>query len=509
MTLSSRRMDRGRLGGRRGAAPLATLLLCLAFFASLVPATVADPASPDPSGGSGPAIPSQGQVDRARAQAAGKAAAVSAISTRLLLADQRLEAAAVQAEEASEAYNGALWRLHQATMAYDAARSDASRARRTVDVQRDRIGALVAQSYQNGGDLSAVTAMLGADGPEGVLDQYAAFAGASSSLQADFQRFTATDSLARVFESEARHAKAQQARMTAAARRAQAEAASAAQAARTQQSVIAGEKAGLLQELARAQHISVALAGKRQAALAEIAQRRAQERARQAALAAARELAREQAQKAQEKAAQEKAAQEKAAQAAAAAQQAAESQSAGPAPQAPGEQPSSSSGAASAPGTAKPAPQPAPAPAPTSASAPTPAPTSAPAPAPAPVPAPGGGAQQAISFAKAQLGEPYQWGAAGPGSWDCSGLTMAAWGSAGRSLPHYSVAQYAAGTPITVADLQPGDLVFWSSNGQPSGIHHVALYLGGGQIIHAPRTGRPVEIDDMYYWIPPTLFVRV
>ncbi len=51
--------------------------------------------------------------------------------------------------------------------------------------------------------------------------------------------------------------------------------------------------------------------------------------------------------------------------------------------------------------------------------------------------------------------------------------------------------------------------MFWSSNGAPSGIHHVAMYIGNGQIIHAPRTGRPVEIDDMYYWIPPTFFTRV
>jgi cell wall-associated NlpC family hydrolase len=84
-----------------------------------------------------------------------------------------------------------------------------------------------------------------------------------------------------------------------------------------------------------------------------------------------------------------------------------------------------------------------------------------------------------------------------------------AWASAGRSLPHYSVAQYSAGTPVAVSDLRPGDLVFWSSNGAASGIHHVAMYIGGGQIIHAPRTGRPVEIDSMYYWVPPDFFVRV
>ena len=86
---------------------------------------------------------------------------------------------------------------------------------------------------------------------------------------------------------------------------------------------------------------------------------------------------------------------------------------------------------------------------------------------------------------------------------------MAAWNAGGRSLPHYSVAQYESTTPISVSDLRPGDLVFWSSNGSPSGIHHVALYIGGGQILHAPRTGRPVAIDSMYYWIPPNFFTRV
>jgi cell wall-associated NlpC family hydrolase len=114
-----------------------------------------------------------------------------------------------------------------------------------------------------------------------------------------------------------------------------------------------------------------------------------------------------------------------------------------------------------------------------------------------------------LAFAKAQVGEPYQWGAAGPDSWDCSGLTMRAWETAGVSLPHYTVAQYQAGTPISAGELRPGDLVFWSSSSSPDGIHHVALYLGDGMIVHAPRTGRDVSIESMYYWIPPTHFSRV
>ena len=88
-------------------------------------------------------------------------------------------------------------------------------------------------------------------------------------------------------------------------------------------------------------------------------------------------------------------------------------------------------------------------------------------------------------------------------------MLLGASGAAGVSLPHYSVAQYEAGTPISASSLRPGDLVFWGSSGSPSSIHHVAMYLGGGQIIHAPRTGRPVSVESMYYWTPPNFFARV
>ena len=105
-------------------------------------------------------------------------------------------------------------------------------------------------------------------------------------------------------------------------------------------------------------------------------------------------------------------------------------------------------------------------------------------------PATSGDAAAAIAFARAQLGEPYQYGAAGPNSWDCSGLTMMAWQAGGKSLPHYSVAQYQQSTPISLAQLQPGDLLFWGDGG-PTSIYHVAIYTGDGMMIHAPgRAGR-------------------
>jgi len=116
------------------------------------------------------------------------------------------------------------------------------------------------------------------------------------------------------------------------------------------------------------------------------------------------------------------------------------------------------------------------------------------------------GASKAIAFAKQQLGEPYLWAAAGPDKWDCSGLTMMAWKAGGVALPHYSAAQYQLTVHIGVGDLRPGDLVFWGTS--PNTIHHVAMYIGDGKIIQAPRTGSYVEISGMYDWIPPNFFGR-
>ena len=85
---------------------------------------------------------------------------------------------------------------------------------------------------------------------------------------------------------------------------------------------------------------------------------------------------------------------------------------------------------------------------------------------------------------------------------------MRAWQAGGKSLPHYSVAQYAAvDADHRSAELQPGDLVFWG-DGSPSSIYHVAIYTGNGMMIHAPRPGRSVEEVSMYYWITPNFFAR-
>lgn len=136
-----------------------------------------------------------------------------------------------------------------------------------------------------------------------------------------------------------------------------------------------------------------------------------------------------------------------------------------------------------------------------------PAPTSEPPPPADPPPAPGNKVETAIAFAKKQLGEPYVWGGAGPSKWDCSGLTMRAWQAAGVDLPHYAGSQYTLTKRVSVDHIRRGDLLFWSNGGAGS-IYHVALYLGDGQMIQAPRPGRGVEIVSLSYWIQPDLASR-
>lgn len=103
--------------------------------------------------------------------------------------------------------------------------------------------------------------------------------------------------------------------------------------------------------------------------------------------------------------------------------------------------------------------------------------------------------QKVISVAKAQMGKPYRWGATGPSSFDCSGLMQYAFkNGAGVSLPRVSRDQATVGKKVSKAELQPGDLVFFAKGGR---IHHVGMYLGNDQYIHAPQTGDVVKISKL------------
>jgi cell wall-associated NlpC family hydrolase len=105
----------------------------------------------------------------------------------------------------------------------------------------------------------------------------------------------------------------------------------------------------------------------------------------------------------------------------------------------------------------------------------------------------------AANWALTQLGKPYQWGAAGPGSYDCSGLTMEAWAHAGVSLLHYTGYQWDEGPHVPLDELQRGDLLFYATNNSdPATIHHVGIYIGNGMMVDAPYTGAFVRIDSIY-----------
>ncbi|MFD7664905.1 NlpC/P60 family protein [Streptomyces sp. NPDC059788] len=103
-------------------------------------------------------------------------------------------------------------------------------------------------------------------------------------------------------------------------------------------------------------------------------------------------------------------------------------------------------------------------------------------------------AAKALAFARAQMGKPYVWGATGPNSYDCSGLTQAAWKAAGVSLPRTTWDQVKAGDRVATQDLKPGDLVFFYDD-----ISHVGMYIGDGKMIHAPKPGASVRVESIYY----------
>ncbi|MEV0167450.1 C40 family peptidase [Nonomuraea fuscirosea] len=103
-----------------------------------------------------------------------------------------------------------------------------------------------------------------------------------------------------------------------------------------------------------------------------------------------------------------------------------------------------------------------------------------------------GKAAQAARWALTQQLKPYVWGAEGPSSYDCSGLVMAAYQKVGISLPHYTGSQWTAGRHVTRSEMRVGDLVFFYGD-----LHHVGIYLGGGMMVHAPRTGDVVRIASL------------
>jgi cell wall-associated NlpC family hydrolase len=394
---------------RSGAAAVAVL-------ATVVTSTVAAQAA---TSGHSP-YPSQQQVDHARAQVQQKLKGVKAIEAALAQAQTAAQNANTKAEIAAEQYNGAMWKLGLAQDQSRRATEAAKVAQKRVADQRDNIGRLAAQSYQNSTDFTSLNAVLGGATPTEMLQRAGVVQMANAPMQAAFKEFQTLSDAAKVAQAKARQAElAQQALASQAAAAKDAAAGLAAAAAKTEQSV-ATQRTALLNQLAQAQHVSVALATERQNALEAIARERAAARARAEAIARAKQEAQQ-----------------------------------------------NSGGSGSGGGSYTPPPN-------------------------------VRGIQRVIDFARAQLGKPYVWAGAGPDVWDCSGLTMMAFRQIGIYLPHYAASQYTMGTPVPVSQAQPGDLLFWTSDGSVAGIHHVALYIGNGTFIEAPHTGANVRYDTLY-----------
>lgn len=475
--------------------------IAIAVLTTLV-ATIAGPVA------TAAAFPSDRDLERAREaeRVAGDAAADT--ERRLAALVVRTDELAETAARAAEVYNGARFALAEAEAAEREAADQARRAARVAEQAHTDLGRVAAATYRSGGQFASLGLVLEAAGTEHFLDGAAALRTVTRSQGVAYRRAADASAVAEHAAADAEKALAGREAAARAAERASADAAARVAAQESQLAAAEQEREALLAELAAARGTTVALEEERQAAVEAAA---AAERERRARRQAERE--------------QEAASPDPAADRGDDGGGSTDEPTGGATGSAPPDDRTSAPDAEPAPATTSPpTPRPAsttsaPAPVPPRSPSPSASPTSSsPAPvkpsptatgAPAPPAVNVSAAERAIAYARAQLGKPYQWGGAGPDTFDCSGLTMRAWQQGGKQLPHWSVAQAREVSRVSYADLRPGDLIFWSDDGQASGTYHVALYVGGGQMIHAPRPGKNVEVQSVFYWRTPSFYGRV
>ena len=426
------------------------------FRAQLVIATGAALAlvvtTPTISAQADPVYPSAGQVSGAKAAVGDKAAQVAAVEAQLMVSNARLAEVQKTADVANEQYNLARILLKQRTDAAKAAGERAAAAQKIADSASDKLGQFAATAYRQGGNLGQLEAFLSSKGPQDVLDRAAGIQLITDIRSLIMQDADASSVVAAVLRRLAAQAQAQQVAAAQTAESARASAQAQVESAAAETANIQNQQSAMIAQLATLRSTSVALERARQDGLKTAARARAAAAAK--AAAQARSVVQAQA------AAQARAGRYAVQRQAAAAAEAQSLRQLAP------NQPVRSS------------------------QAPDPAP-SAPSPiSDAPVPS-RGGVSAVIAFARAQIGKPYQWGAAGPDTFDCSGLTLMAWARAGVNLSHYTGYQWAETRRVLLSDLQPGDLVFFGDSGPTS--HHMGLYVGNDMMIEAPYTGAYVR----------------
>ena len=433
--------------------------------------------------------PSQDDINKSKQKEASTSASIASLEARLATLKANTENATMKAQIATEDYLQSLDALNKAKAATAAARAKATAATKQTHQARKSLSDVVVQTYQDGGNpFDIVSPYLTGRSLGDIASQKAALDRAGENTDAKLQKVQALQSVATTMEGIAAQKESAQRTATQKTEATKNTAQAAANAAQAAQSQATSQRANLISQLAAQRNTTVALETQRQEQLEQAEQNRKNEEARkQAQQAAAQAKAKEEQEKQNEAKAKE---------------------TASPTPSQPDPQPSQTATPEPAPSqttTPEPAPspsetsQPAPAPAPEPEPAPAPTPEPDPEPEPDPTPAPSGGADVAIAKAYTFIGVDYVWGGESYSGVDCSGLAMLSWAAAGVSLTHSSRAQYWEGTHVSLDSVQPGDLIFWSSDGSAGSIYHVAIYLGNDQMIEAPTFGVPVRVTGVRY----------
>lgn len=433
--------------------------------------------------------PSQDDINKSKQKEASTSASIASLEARLATLKANTENATMKAQIATEDYLQSLDALNKAKAATAAARAKATAATKQTHQARKSLSDVVVQTYQDGGNpFDIVSPYLTGRSLGDIASQKAALDRAGENTDAKLQKVQALQSVATTMEGIAAQKESAQRTATQKTEATKNAAQAAANAAQAAQSQATSQRANLISQLAAQRNTTVALETQRQEQLEQAEQNRKNEEARkQAQQAAAQAKAKEEQEKQNEAKAKE---------------------TASPTPSQPDPQPSQTAAPEPAPSqttTPEPAPspsetsQPAPAPAPEPEPAPAPTPEPDPEPEPDPTPAPSGGADVAIAKAYTFIGVDYVWGGESYSGVDCSGLAMLSWAAAGVSLTHSSRAQYWEGTHVSLDSAQPGDLIFWSSDGSAGSIYHVAIYLGNDQMIEAATFGVPVRVTGVRY----------
>lgn len=402
---------------------------------------------------------SDDDVDEARAAVAGTAAQVAAIDLQLAEQSAALDQAWVAVAQAAEDYTVAIVARDAADAAADEAQHRAQAAAAAVEEARADLGAIALEAYRSGGALDSLGAMLSSDGYEDYVARSTAIDQMGDRADRAVQRVEAAEVVGATLADIADEALADADDAAEAAEDALQRAQELQAAAEAEVDRIAAEREVLVAQLAELRQTSLEV-----------------ERARQAQLEAERQ-----------------------ARADAAAQNGRPSSggsggSGGAGGGVPTTPPSSgdSGGAGSG-----------------SGGQPSPPPADPGTPPPPPANDPyglGTGSQRgsadqgaaAVAWALQQVGKAYVYGASGPDSFDCSGLTMRAWQNAGLSINRTSRDQYRSYYKVAYDQMRPGDLIAWGTNGaDPGSVYHVAMYIGNGQMVEASRPGVPVRVTTI------------